>query len=128
MGKWFFVLMPALLCACQERSSRDPMGRVPDPMLSPVTDADAPTVKAIEGRGYEIVGMREAACDPRTTRACTGFDALYLGRGGVEVNKSSVAEFACPGTSDPIEEWKCRILDPPYVPNDGFAPLATEGS
>lgn len=115
------------LCACQDVTSvsegrrEDPWGRQPDPMLAPVEEAHAPTVKELIRQGYLVVDQRESAdYGPPCNGDC--FDALYLGKEGGPSNKQPLAEFACPGTDENSDLWKCRILRPPYVPNAGFKP------
>lgn len=118
------LLVPFLVVtACGDDSPRhagDPWGRKPDPALAPVTDVDAPIVQELYREGYLIVGQREVGCDAGPDVACDGFDALYLGRD--KIDEGSAAEFACPGTEAPVDQWKCRRLNPPYVPNGGFKP------
>jgi len=108
----------AVVSGCNDRG--DPWGRVPDPMLAPV-DGAAPTVGELLGRGYVVVGMREAAypCGPDCTG--DGFSALYLGK-DLGPDRPSLAEYACPGMDRHRDTWKCRVLPTPFVPNGGFAP------
>lgn len=117
------ILLILLASACDRT---DPRGREPDPALAPVSDTNARTVKELLAAGYFIVDQRETACDAGPGIACDGFDAVYLGKeAGTE--KDEPAEFACPGTEAPSDDWKCRELDPPYVPNGGFRPLVENG-
>jgi hypothetical protein len=91
-----------------------------DPNLSPVTDENAPRIGDLIARGYLVVDQRDALVSCGFWCSHEGFDALYLGKEtGVE---KEVAEFACPGTDDKSNEWKCRALSPPYVPNSGYRP------
>ena len=89
-------------------------------MLAPV-DGAGPTVSELLGRDYVVVGMREVgyACGPDCTG--DGFSALYLGK-DAGPDKPSLAEYACPGTGQHSDTWKCRTLPTPYVPNGGLAP------
>lgn len=125
------LLIPFLfIAACGVDTSNDrsdPWGREPDPALAPVTDVDAATVRELYREGYLIVDQRETGCDAGPEVHCDGFSALYLGRDN-ETDEDSPAEFACPGTKAPVDQWKCRRLDPPYVPNGGFKPEALSGS
>ena len=119
------LLVPFLvITACGVDSSSDPSDpweRKPDPALAPVTDVDAPIVQELYREGYLIVDQRETGCDAGPDVYCDGFSALYLGRDN-KTGEESAAEFACPGTKAPVDQWKCRRLDPPYVPNGGFKP------
>lgn len=125
------LLIPFLvITACGVDSSSDlsdPWGREPDPALAPVTDVDAAIVKELFREGYLIVDQRETGCDAGPDVHCDGFSALYLGRDN-EAGEESAAEFACPGTKAPVDQWRCRRLDPPYVPNGGFKPEPPGGS
>ena len=123
------IVLVLLTSACNgpNESSADPWGREPDPALALVSERDAPTVKALVARGFLIVDERGAACDGGSNAICDGFDALYLGRENGR-DGEALAEFACPGTEAPSDEWKCRELDPPYVPNGGFRPVSGNGS
>ncbi len=106
---------------------KDSSDRQPDPALAPVTDTNAITVADLDRQGFLIVDQREAGCDAGPGVHCDGFSALYFG-GGNEAGKDAVAEYACPGTKAPVDQWKCRRLDPPYVPNGGFKPAAKGGN
>lgn len=108
------------LPGCQE--SADPRGRARDPMLAPV--GEGPTVEALFAQGHVVVGMREVgyACGDDCTG--DGFDALYLGP-ETGPDEPGLAAYACPGTTAPYRDWRCRALPSPYAPNGGFAP---EGS
>lgn len=97
----------------------DIYGREPDPALVPVTDLNAKKVRELLNAGLLIVGQREAACYSGLFTTCDGFDALYLGK---DQGQHSLADYACPGTKEPSDEWKCRRLNPPYEPNGGFKP------
>jgi len=122
----FFFMTACGIDTSSDRS--DPWGREPDPALSPVSDLNAPTVKElIDQEGFLIVDQRETGCDAGPDVHCDGFSALYLGREG-KVDEQSPAEFACPGTEAPSDQWKCRRLDPPYVSNGGFKPDALRGN
>jgi hypothetical protein len=127
----FVFLIPFLVttaCGVDTSTDRsDPWDREPDPALEPVTDVDAATVKELYREGYLIVDQRETGCGAGPDVYCDGFSALYLGRDN-ETGKESAAEFACPGTKAPVDQWKCRRLDPPYVPNGGFKSEPIDGS
>lgn len=123
------TLLVLLAGACRDPQERaaDPWGRERDPALAPVSDPNAQTVKQLSDAGFVVVGQRETACDAGPEIACDGFDAVYLGK-QTDADRVGAAEFACPGTDAPPDNWRCRKLDPPYVPNDGFAPVAANGS
>lgn len=121
------LLLLASACHGPKEHKAGGLGNDTDPALSPVTDAKAPTVKELLAAGYLIVDGREIGCDAGPGVACDAFDAAYLGKQGV-IGKREVAEFACPGTEAPPDDWKCRKLDPPYVPNGGFRPVVGNGS
>lgn len=115
------------VCACQDQENalaprqEDPWGRQPDPMLAPVEDIHAPTLKVLLSQGYVIVDQRESPdVGPRCKGDC--FDALYLGKEGGPSDRTPLAEYACPGTDEHSDQWKCRTLRPPYTPNGGFKP------
>jgi hypothetical protein len=123
----YLLILCLSVCACQDRESaskpreEDPLERQPDPMLAPVEEADAPTLKALLSQGYVVVDQRES---PDVGPHCEGdcFDAVYLGKDGGPSDKTPLAEYACPGTAEHSDQWKCRILRPPYTPNGGFKP------
>ena len=90
-----------------------------DPMLAPVR-GEAVTVGELFSRGYLIVDSRAIAIDcPPEEGLCEGIDAVYMG-----FETSDLAYFACPGmrTEGGLEEWRCRRLPRPYVPNGGYRP------
>lgn len=117
----------ASACDTSKDKKTDPWGREPDPALTPVNDVRARRVKELLAAGFVIVDQHETACDAGPGIACDGVDAVYLGRES-GVDKDDLAEFACPGIKAPYDEWKCRELDSPYVPNGGFRPVAENGS
>jgi hypothetical protein len=127
--KQLFIALALTTAACgngdRGSQSADPFGRDADPALAPVTDTDAKTVKELRDAGYWIVDQREAGCYAGSDVACDGFDALYFGKENNR-DEESLAEFACPGTKAPVDTWKCRPLDPPYVANGGFNPVVQD--
>ncbi len=123
------TLLMLLVGACHDPGARaaDPWGRERDPALAPVSETNARTVKQLSDAGFVVVDQRETACDAGPGISCDGFDAVYLGK-PTDADKVGTAEFACPGTDAPYEDWRCRKLDPPYLPNGGFAPMVVNGS
>lgn len=123
------IMLALLASACHgpKEHGADARGREFDPALRPVHDPSARTVKDLLAAGFLIVDVREIGCDAGPGIVCDGFDALYLGKDGA-IDKVDLAEFACPGTEAPSDDWKCRKLDPPYVPNGGFPPVIDNGS
>lgn len=126
MKRLLFTLL-LVTSGCESDRTSDPWGREPDPALAPVTDPQAPTVKELLAAGFFVVDQRETACDAGPGIACDSSDAVYLGR-EEEIDKDGPAHFACPGTDAPSDNWKCRALDPPYVPNGGFKPVVGNGN
>jgi hypothetical protein len=114
-----FALFASACHAAKERT--DPWGRELDTALAPVLDSKARTVRELLAAGFVVVGQREIACDAGPGIACDGFDAVYLGK-EIGIDRNAPAEFACPGSQVPYEDWKCRELHPAYVPNGGFKP------
>jgi hypothetical protein len=126
------VALALFLCsACSDPNpvihSKDKVdyGHKPDPMLAPVTSANAPTVRELLSNGYEVVDQRETSEVCGRNCLSEGFDALYLGKIETPViDGGKLANYACPGTEDESDNWKCRALDPPYRPSGGLVPTA----
>ena len=83
---------------------------VPQHGLAPVLEANAPVVSELLSSGLVIVDMHEVACEAGPDVACDGFDALYLGREAGPDDRG-VALFACPGTEEDSDNWKCREVN-----------------
>jgi hypothetical protein len=85
-----------------------------DPMLAPVR-GDAPSAGDLFAQGYRIVDTRPIGIDcPPEEGICDGFDAVYLG-----IEGSDLAHFACPGITGGLDQWKCRAIARPYLPDGG---------
>lgn len=120
MRRISLAITAIFLCACQNEADSHADKR--DPNLDPVTEADALTVGALRAEGYVIIDYRERAGDCGIGCYADGFDAVYLGREGGPDAKETLAEYACPELGENADDWKCRALNPPYVPNAGFKP------
>lgn len=106
--------------ACSQRQEQPRHDR--DPNLASVTDDNAPTVKELIKQNYVVVDGLEVSQVCGKDCIAHGFSDIYLGKEGVSADERSLAEYACPGTDAPRDDWKCRALRPPYLPNGGLKP------
>ena len=114
------VPLVVMICACQAPADSSDSER--DPMLAPVTEADAPRMRDLLAQGYVMIDQHAVgySCGPDCYGE--GFDAAYLGRESDDPDELGVAEFACPGMTGRFDDWKCRRIPHPYVPNGGCPP------
>jgi len=111
VSKWAVIPFLLLAASCHTISG--------DPMLAPVRDEAAPTAGQLFARGYVVVDFRPVGFDCGPACIGDGFDAVYLGL-ETDVDQPDLAHYACPGMPrTSLDDWKCRPLRPPYVPNGG---------
>lgn len=116
----FGFILCLTLSACKSDSPTFTWSGNMDPNLKPVLDPNAPTVGHLTNKGYLIVDGYEVglSCGPNCDG--DGFSAVYLGSKGDLTGDKRLADYACPGTAEDFEKWRCRALIPPYVPNGGL--------
>lgn len=99
----------ALLVACNQVSGENAEDKSGNPRLRPVTEMNSPTFGELRAKGYVIVDFVPTSFD--CGKDCIGhaFESVFMGKETKSDNQSLI-EFACPGTKQEIDDWKCRSL------------------
>lgn len=118
MRLWPLLTVSLGLAACSgdavqptESVKQDVASSIDGAPYAPVTEAESPTVAALESQGYMRVDYYPVGCiiPDQPEAACDATGAEFLDQSEMTYDDYDQYEYVCPATPGvEIDEWQCR--------------------